>query len=182
MHFFRLLPLSLSILLLLATGRVQADSSCLLLVFDQYCLGGDIFELRHSQPNFVHQQREGERFALIYPAGREKDYIMANRGQIYKVLRKLEPSTSIRYREWRNLLTKQYGRPSEQSRFPLNATGLAAKISAIQHGEGRALLSWYPQTTPWQVELGWTREMGLYVAYIISRESVRKPEGAAPGQ
>jgi hypothetical protein len=182
MHFFRLLPLPLFIVLLLITGRAQADNSCLLLVFDQYCLGGDIFELKHGQPNFIHQQREGERFALIYPAGREKDYIMANRGQIYKVLRKFDPSTSIRYREWRNRLTKQYGRPSEQSRFPLNATGLAAKISAIQRGEGRALLIWYPRATPWHVELGWTGEMGLYLAYIINRESVRQPEGAAPGQ
>lgn len=182
MFYFKPLLLPLSFILLSISGRALADESCLLLVFKQYCLGGDITELSHQQPGFIHQQREGERFALIYPAGREKDYVMANRGRIYKVLRKFEPSTSGHYREWRNRLTKLYGLPREESRFPLQATGLAAKISAIQRGEGRALLRWTPEASPWHVELGWTREMGLHLAYIVTRESLEVTGSGAANQ
>jgi len=170
MHFFRLPLLSLSLVFLLAMGRVEADETCLLRVFNQYCLGGDIMQLSSQRPDFIHQQREDERFALIYRAGRERDYVMAYRGRIYKVLRKFDPSTSARYREWRDLLTQQHGLPREQSRFPLHATGLATKIGAIQRGEGKAQLSWYPQARPWHIELAWTQEMGLHLAYIIPQE------------
>ncbi|MCB1869079.1 MAG: hypothetical protein KDI43_11250 [Gammaproteobacteria bacterium] len=175
MHIFKF-PFSMLPLLLLSIfiGRAQADQACQLLVFNQYCLGGDIVQLASQRPEFIHQQREGERFALIYPAGREKDYVMAYRGRIYKVLRKFEPSTSIRYREWRDLLTKRYGLPQEQSRFPAQATGLAAKINAIQRGEGRALLSWNPAASAWHVELGWTGEMGLHLAYILTRQAMEQ--------
>ena len=177
MHFYKSqLPSLLVIFLLTVAGRVQAGESCLLLVFNQYCLGGDIMALRTQRPDFIHQQQENERFALIYPAGREKDYVMAYHGRIYKVLRKFEPSTSKRYREWRDRLTSQYGLPREMSRFPLHATGLAAKIGAIQRGEGQALLSWYPQSEPWHIELAWTREMGLHLAYIIAWQRWQEPE------
>lgn len=172
MHFLNLPLLAFS---LLFPGWVRADDACLLKVFNQYCLGGDIKELSRRQPGFIHQQREGERFALIYPSERERDYVMAHHGRIYKVLRKFDPSTSARYRKWRNLVSEHYGRPREQSRFPAHATGLAAKIGAIQRGEGKALLIWYPEGVPWQIELGWTAEMGLYLAYIIPEERLSQP-------
>lgn len=182
MFFFKPLPISLALLLLSLSGLAQADGSCLLLVFNQYCLAGDIVELGRRQPDFIHQQREGDRFALIYSASRDLDYVMANRGRIYKVLRKFEPSTSSRYREWRNRLTQLYGMPQEESRFPLQATGLAAKISAIRRGEGRALLRWTPAASPWHVELGWTSEMGLHLAYIVTREQMELNGGAGSVQ
>jgi hypothetical protein len=168
--FFCLLALSL---LSLAAGAETAQG-CLRQVFSEYCLGGDIRELARQDPGFVHQQREGERFALIYPAGREKDYVMAYRNRIYKVLRKLEPSTNIRYRDLRKLLTGKYGTPVDQSRFPLHAKGLAAKIGAIRRGEGKMLLYWYPADTPWHIELGWSREMGLNLAYLDTEEQARQ--------
>jgi len=177
MNIYKLLLVLIILVLPITNDRVYAEEACLLRVFGQYCLGGDIVALSRGQPGFIHQQRKGERFALIYPAGREKDYVMAHRNRIYKVLRKFDPSTSSRYREWRNLLTQQYGRPGEDSRFPLHATGLAAKISAIQRGEGKALLRWHPAATPWHIELGWTQEMGLHLAYIIGQEQLG--EGSA---
>ena len=182
MYTYKSLFLQLLLSLSLMVGAVQANEACLLRVFSQYCLGGDIIQLSRHQPSFIHQQREGERFALIYPAGVEKDYVMAYRDRIYKVLRKFDPSTSNRYREWRDLLTMQYGRPIERSWFPAQATGLAAKISAIKRGEGQALLSWYPQTSPWHIELGWTKEMGLYLAYIITQERFQQTASGDPDQ
>lgn len=170
MKLLKLLQLLIYTLLLSSTKQLLADQSCLLKVFSQYCLGGDVVELGRRKPGSIHQQREGERFALIYPVGRELDYVMAYQGKIYKVLRKFDPATSGRYREMRNQITEQYGRPREESLFPAGKAGLAAKIGAIERGEGKALLIWESERIPWRVELGWNRELGLYLAYIITPE------------
>ncbi|MCB1761282.1 MAG: hypothetical protein KDI68_16040 [Gammaproteobacteria bacterium] len=172
----RSLQLFICLMLMLSSVASAAETpeGCLRQVFGGYCLGGDIRELARRNAGFMHQQREGERFALIYPAGRDKDYVMAHRNRIYKVLRKYEPSTNISYRDLRQLLTGKYGEPVDQSRFPLHAKGLAAKIGAIRRGEGKMLLYWYPADMPWHIELGWSREMGLNLAYLDSEEQARQ--------
>jgi len=165
-----LAPLSMLLLSFWSGAAVQAAEGCLKLVFNQYCLGGDLQQLKRQEPDFVHQQQEGERSGVIYPDGRERVYVLALRNRIYKVVRKFHPSTGLKYKgsashSRRNLRTTQ-----ELSQFPEYAKGLGSKIGSIRRGEGQVLLVWQPQGGTWRVELGWTREMGLNLAYIANQQ------------
>jgi hypothetical protein len=164
--FFLFLLLSM---LLLPLPGIQAEEQCLKVVFNQYCLGGDIRQLQRQKPFYIHQQREGERFALVYGEGREKVYVLSYQNRIYKVVRQYQPATRLNYLDLKDLLTSKYGMPKDLSQYPERAKGLAAKIGAIRRGEGRALLTWKPPEQEWYLELGWNREMGLNLAYIIDR-------------
>ncbi len=150
--------------LLLFALPTLGSSLCLEKVFGRYCLGGDIVELQRARPEYLHEQREGPRFALVYGNQSEKDYVMAYRGKIYKVVRQYRPPTSAKYRHLRNELRNLYGMPREFSRFPLYARRLSTKIKSIELGEGQALLMW--SADDWRVELSWTMRMGISLAYI----------------
>lgn len=155
-------------LTLLQVPATQADQSCSKRVFNHYCLGWDIKQLQRKRPTYIHQQSDGERFALIYTEGRERIYVMAYQSLIYKVLRQYQPATLLRYEDLRDELEAQHGSAEDLSRFPEHARGLASKIGAIRRGEGKAMLVWRPDEA-WRVELSWTREMGLSLAYIANR-------------
>lgn len=159
----------LFLLLLLPGPEIQAEEQCLKVVFNQYCLGGDIRLLQRQKPQFIHQQQEGERFALIYGEGRERIYILSFQNRIYKIVRKYQPATRLNYLDLKELLSSKYGIPEDSSQYPEKAKGLASKIGAIRRGEGRALLTWKPPGEEWYLQLGWNREMGLNLAYIINR-------------
>ena len=165
-----LAPLSMLLLSFWFSPATQAAEGCLKLVFNQYCLGGDLPQLKRQEPDFVHQQQEGERSGVIYPDGRERVYVLALRNRIYKVVRKFHPSTGLKYKDVRATLTGIYGQPREMSQFPEYAKGLGSKIGSIRRGEGQVLLMWQPQGEVWHVELGWTREMGLNLAYITNQQ------------
>ena len=82
--------------LLLAGFPTQAAEECLKLVFDQYCLGGDINLLMRQNTGMVHKQSEGERLAVIYPEGRDLAYVLGYKGRIYKVGRKFATETHMK--------------------------------------------------------------------------------------
>jgi len=60
-----LLGKALAAWLLLAGAPVQAAQECLKLVFDRYCLGGDINLLMRQDTGILHKQNEGDRLAVI---------------------------------------------------------------------------------------------------------------------
>ncbi len=163
------LALALLLLPLLQVTAVSGDQQCLKRVFNHYCLGWDIRQLQRKRPSYDHQQSDGERFALVYTEGREKIYVMAYQGLVYKVLRQYQPATLLRYEDLRDSLDLKYGVPEDLSRFPDHARVLASKIGAIRRGEGKAMLVWQPEGEAWRVELSWTREMGLSLAYIANQ-------------
>ena len=160
--------LSLMLLIVPQVSSVRADQTCTKRVFNHYCLGWDIRQLQRKRPTYIHEQSDGERFALIYTEGREKIYVMAYQGLIYKVLRQYQPATLLGYEDLRDDLEKRHGSAEDLSRFPEHARGLASKIGAIRRGEGKAMLVWQPDEA-WRVELSWTREMGLSLAYIANQ-------------
>jgi hypothetical protein len=158
---------SLAALLWGAAGALpaKAEETCLKQVFDGYCLGGDYRALLARSPLPVHQQREGDSEAAIYMDGPERLYVMAFRGQIYKLVRQYRPSTQMRYDDLTELLTQKYGPAQDRSRFPQYAESRGARIAAIRRGDGRAERFWNPGQG-WSVELSWTRELGLALAYV----------------
>jgi len=153
--------------LIFLTSAAAAQDSCLKRVFGRYCLGGDINVLLRQAPQSMAQQVDGERHALIYPKGGDDLYVMAFRNRIYKVLLRYGTASQLRYEDLYRLLRKKYGLGRDESRFPQNANTPARRLVAIRRGEGRAIHIWRPAKT-WHIELSWTREMGLALAYMDS--------------
>ena len=154
--------------LLLAPLGGYAEEDCLKLVFNRYCLGGDVNQSLRKNPQPLIQQPQGERLALIYPENRERIYVLAFRGRIYKVLRRYRHATQLKYEELYALLREKYGLGEDRSEFPEYARNAASRLGAIRRGEGRATHVWEPQDAAWHIELDWTREMGLTLAYIAN--------------
>ncbi|MEA3275234.1 MAG: hypothetical protein U9Q81_08095 [Pseudomonadota bacterium] len=154
-------------ILLLGAAQVGAQETCLKLVFGRYCLGGDVNLLLGQGPQPEFQQADGERLALIFTEGPERVYVLAFRGRIYKVVRRYRAATQLRYEDLYALLREKYGAGEDRSRFPPYATTASRKLSSIRRGDGRAVHYWKPTDT-WHVELSWTREMRLALAYIAT--------------
>ena len=173
--------IGLSLLLLLGAGLPQddaaADQGCLKMVFNRYCLGGDIERLAQQLPGVRYE--DGERTALLYFEGGEQDYVLAWRGRIYKVLRQYRISSQLRYEELYGLLRDKYGSGKDQSRFPAYANRPGSRQIAIRRGEGRAAHVWRTDGG-WHIELSWTRELGLSLAYLAD-ELEREQEAARQG-
>jgi hypothetical protein len=154
-----------------------AQEGCLKQVFNRYCLGADVTPLMQQQPAVT--QNDGDRVALIFYNGPDRDYVMAFRGRIYKVLRQYRTTTQLRFDELYGLLRDKYGAGSDRSRFPGYATTPGRKQSAIRRGEGLAKHRWEPGGG-WHIELSWTRELGLSLAYIadeLDRQQQAELEG-----
>jgi len=157
----------LLIALALATAepvRAAAQQPCLKLVFNRYCLGGDLSALAQQSPP-AYRQEEGDRVALIYYETRERIYVLGWRGRIYKVVRAYRVASQMRYQELYRLLREKYGPGEDRSTFPPDARTPGRRQIAIRRGEGRAAHVW-SEPEGWHVELSWTRELGLSLAYI----------------
>lgn len=146
-----------------ASAPAMAQDACLKQVFNRYCLGGDVAPLLQQQPAVT--QQDGERLALIFYQGPDRVYVLAFRGRIYKVLRQYRTTTQLRFDELYGLLREKYGLGEDNSRFPGYATTPGRKQSAIRRGEGLAKHRWEP-SPDWLIELSWTRELGLALAYV----------------
>lgn len=151
-------------LVLGSLGAVSAEP-CLKLVFGRYCLGGDVNPLLHVQPAPLARESEGNSLALVFPEDADRVYVLSFGGRIYKVLRAHRVATQLRYDDIYGLLRDKYGPGEDRSRFPEYATTPGRRLASIRRGEGRALHLWRPSDT-WHIELAWTREMGLTLAYI----------------
>jgi len=151
--------------LALAPLGAHADNPCLKLVFGRYCLGGDVNPLLQSQPPPLARETEGNSLALVFGEDVDQIYVLAFDGRIYKVLRSYRVATQLRYDEMYGLLRDKYGPGEDRSRFPEYASTPGRRLASIRRGEGRALHVWKPADN-WHIELTWTRELGLSLAYI----------------
>lgn len=141
-----------------------AVDGCTKQVFGLYCLGADVNALLRQRPP-GDQQRDGERLALIYDQGTEQDYVMAFRGRVYKVVRQFRAETQLMYQDIYAQLREKYGAGEDRSLFPGYAESPTSRQGSIRRGDGKAIHVWNPAET-WRIELTWTREFGLSLAYI----------------
>jgi hypothetical protein len=149
---------------MLPGAALAQQQPCLKLVFNRYCLGGDVNALAQQQPPAMRQD-QGERVALVYYEGRERVYVLAWRGLVYKVLREHRIASQLRYEDLYLLLRDKYGAGEDRSSFPSDARTPGRKQIAIRRGEGRAVHVWEP-SAGWHIELSWTRETGLALAFF----------------
>lgn len=155
----------LASLLFLSPFRAFAAEDCLKQVFERYCLGGDIQVLLRQGPKPQFQHKDGERLAYIFHEGPERIYVLAFRDRIYKVVRRYRAATQLRFEDLYALLRGKYGPGEDRSRFPPYATTAARRLGSIRRGDGQAVHYWKPADS-WYIELSWTREMGLALAYV----------------
>jgi hypothetical protein len=147
-----------------APAQPQAPDACLKQVFGLYCLGGDVNALARQRPPTA-QERDGERLALLYDQGSEMDYVLAFRSSVYKVVRQFRIETQLKFQDIHNQLREKYGPGEDRSLFPGYADNPASRQGAIRRGDGKAIHVWAPAET-WRIELTWTRELGLALAYV----------------
>ncbi len=147
-----------------APAQAPAKDPCIKQVFGLYCLGADANSLLRQHPP-TNQERDGDRLALIYDQGQEQDYVMAFRGTIYKVVRQFRVETQLKFQDLYNQLREKYGPGEDRSLFPGYADNPASRQGSIRRGDGKAIHVWNPADT-WRIELTWTREFGLTLAYV----------------
>ena len=158
-------PVLLLMALMPLAVAAQTPEPCLKLVFGRYCLGGSINPLLQAQPPPLARETEDKSLALVFAEGVDQVYVMAYNGLIYKVLRDYPVATQLRFDELYALLREKYGPGTDQSRFPEYATTPGRRLASIRRGEGRAVHVWRP-SEHWHIELSWTRELGLSLAYV----------------
>lgn len=154
--------------LIVAAGSALAQQQpCLKPVFGQFCLGGDASAPLRSGTQPLIQQSDGERRALVFQDGPERVYVLSFRNLIYKVVRRYRAATQLRYEELYQVLRQKYGPGEDRSSFPATADTAGRRQATIRRGEGRAVHYW-KAADDWHVELSWTREMGLALAYVAT--------------
>jgi len=177
-HTYRLLLLALC--LWLPVPWAGAAASCLKRVFDRYCLGGDFDSFLRQMPPPLLQTNDQEGQGAIYLEERERIYVLAFHGRIYKVVRQYRPSTQARFDELSQLVGSKYGPPQERSQFPPYVDSRASRIVAIRRGDGRALQVWLSQEG-WRLELSWTREIGIALSYIAEQINAERRKALLGG-
>ena len=147
-----------------AQPQAVGQDGCIKQVFELYCLGADANALLRQRPP-TSQERDGERLALIYDQGTEQDFVMAFRGRVYKVVRQFRIETQLKYQDIYAQLREKYGSGEDRSLFPGYAETPASRQGSIRRGDGKAIHVWNPAEN-WRIELTWTREFGLSLAYV----------------
>jgi hypothetical protein len=163
-----------------AQAQPQSQDTCLKLVFGRFCLGGDTGSLQQEGPRPVIRLPDGERLALVFQDGPERIYVLAFRDRIYKVVRRYRGSSQLRFDDLYGVLREKYGPGDERSRFPSYADTPSRRLSSIRRGEGQAFYYWKPADS-WHIELTWTREMGISLAYVATERDRQQQTAANSG-
>ena len=169
------------ILFTLISLPVAATEGCMKQVFGDYCLGGSLRSLMQQNKATAAPQVKGERAGVIYREDNEKIYVMAYKDVIYKVVHTYEPETQATLKDLRRRLQRNYGAYSDESRYPDNTRNRSRQVSSIRRGDGEERNVWQPPNQPWRVELGWTRQLGVYVAFYHNELDARQKEAARQG-
>jgi hypothetical protein len=163
----------LALLFLLPLQGAAEDGECLKLVLGRYCLGGEVKALTQQAGQPTFQEVDRDRVGLVYQEGPEQVYVLSFHGRIYKVLRRYRAATQLRFDDIYSALRRKYGEGEDRSRFPPYANTPARRLGSIRRGDGRAVHSWQPDPA-WSVELSWTRELDIGVAYIATELDARQ--------
>ena len=172
--FFLLCYLSLAL-------AEQTPQVCVKQVFNNYCLGGTLSDQLKQTPVDMQPMTKGERSGVIFEKEREKIYVMAYRGVIYKILHTYEPDTWLTLKDLSKDLERKYGKYRDDSEYPEATDNLSKQMSYIRRGEGELRYIWQVSGEPWRVELGWDRKLGITVAYFVNKLDDLQKEAALKG-
>jgi hypothetical protein len=159
----------------------EPGDGCLKRVFMHYCLGGSISRQLERHPVDMQPVVNGERTGIIYNKGRERIYVMAYKDRIYKILQTYDSPNQVTLQRLQRSLRSKYGDPQDASLMPGYARSMAAQVGAVRRGEGEILYRWQPPGAGWRVELGWTRRLGISLAYLENALDRQQREAAESG-
>lgn len=162
--------------LLSAFPAAHGAEACLKRVFGEYCLGGSMQQQLQQRPYGMLSQQNGDRRAVVYLEGRERTYVMAYQGRIYKVLHTFEPASQTTLKDLLKRLESKYGAYRDHSAYPSYVRTQASRIGAIRRGEGSLRYLWQGPGEDWSIELGWTRELGISLAYLANELNQRQQQ------
>ena len=158
-----------------------AADECVKRVFKDYCLGGSMSQQLEKTPTEMRPQTNGERSGVIFKKDNEKIYVMSYKGIIYKVLHTYEPVTPATMKDLRRRLQQKYGKFQDLSEYPEDTKNKARQVSYIRRGEGELKNIWQLPRQHWRVELGWTRKLGVSIAYYVNELDALQKEDARRG-
>jgi len=173
--------LFLLLLLISMAGVSTGAEICLKKVFNEYCLGDTLEQQLKRTPVNMQPRSNGDRAGVIYEKDNEKIYVMAYKGVIYKVLHTYEPQTQATMKDLRRRLQRIYGNYQDLSEYPDNTKNKSRQISTIRRGDGELRNVWQLPGQPWRVELGWTRKLGVSIAFFINELDEMQKEAARQG-
>ena len=76
---------------------------------------------------------------------------------------------------------RKYGNYKDQSEYSANIRSKSSQVSAIRRSEGEVKNVWQLPGQPWRVELGWTRKLGVSIAYYVNELDQQQKETAWQG-
>ena len=97
------------------------------------------------------------------------------------MLHTFEPKTQATLKDLRRRLQRKYGNYQDQSHYPDNTRNRSRQISAVRRGDGEVKNIWQPPGQPWRVELTWSRDLGISVAYYVNALDAEQKEAARQG-
>ena len=176
----RLSGLLVALSLVLHQAPAGADGACLKQVFGRYCLGADVNQVLASMPPPIMRQARDDSLALVFQEGADRLYLLAYTNRLYKVVRAFAVATQLRFDDTYKELVQLYGAGQDASRFPVYASTPTARLASIRRGEGRAVHRWEP-SPDWHIELSWTQELGVSLAYVATELEARRSAKAEGG-
>jgi hypothetical protein len=168
---------ALALLATLALSGPAPASDCTKLVFNDYCLGGELAALLAEREPRERGETEGRQSLLFDDEGKTVE-VEAIDGRIVGVLRREPPGSYLNFTDWKVKLVRLYGRAEDRSSFPAYAASRSARLNALNAGRGYSLVAW-PQDG-WEVSLRWDTPKYVTLEYrldVITPEEPTPEEG-----
>lgn len=148
----------------------QADESCIKLVLNSYCLGGE-------PPAGTTADASG---VVVVDNARGEVSLTVKDNRVVAIERTMTPANWLSFNALKVKLVRVYRTAEDKSNFPSYATSRSSKLNAIRAGRGHAAARW--QLPGWNVQLLWKSLDEMKLRYEIddhanSAESSNTPEG-----
>lgn len=159
---------------------VADEANCVKLVFNNFCLGGNIANVTVEPDieNDVTTDAENTSQSLTEEPStqkntylwRDKTVLVEYSDEIIVAVTRLEtPGTWLNYTSWKTKIVRQYGRGEDRSTFPAYATSRSSRLNALNSGRGFAAMAW-PQSG-WQVEMLWRDQRHIELRYSLDNSA-----------
>jgi len=106
---------------------------------------------------------------LIYEEDGHEMYLLAYKGIIYKVLKKMNMNALGQFNRLEQDITASYGPPVDISQVrEQDRKNHATYLTAIAQGKSDMVKKWMVPNQIWHVELAWNKALGITLSYKIS--------------
>lgn len=142
--------------------QVLADD-CKKLVFNKYCLGGDLSKLeKEYKPDRKRVMSDKTMFA--YASNKEIVVVLGFNKKVMSVSKIYTPGTWLNYSNIKSRLVKFHGDGENLDYFPEYADSKMSQSTAITLGEGQAKQYW--DKKGWKIVLLWSGKKSISLFYI----------------